>query len=198
VRISVAYFLDSDAYRPLADASIASLRAVMPTAVVYHLTNQRFEPLAGSDVVLRGDLDDLPFYGRWCAQRDLLQGDTLFADCDTIFKEDVSHVFDRAFDIALPHIASPVVNHDGGIVFCRQGGAAFWSVLQTTQPAVGESTVEEQVRTFNAVAQDFPGHLHILDGAKYSYVPRNAADPCTGAAIVHYRGPRKAWTGLWA
>jgi hypothetical protein len=163
---------------------------------VYHLTDKAFPPLAGADVVRRADLAHLPFYGKWCAQRDLLQGNFIFADCDTRFNADVSHVFDRPFDVALPHIASPDVNFDGGIVFCRKGD--FWSVLQTTAPALGPSTTNEQVHAFNAVAQDYPGHLHILDGATYSYVPRNAADPCTGAAIIHYRGPRKKWTGLWA
>ena len=37
-----------------------------------------------------------------------------------------------------------------------------------------------------------------LDWRRYEYLPANGTDHCPGAAIVHYRGPRKAWFDAWA
>jgi hypothetical protein len=191
--MKVAYFLDHDDFRDLADISIMSLRMVSPHARVIHIANDTIAPLSGADEVIRCTMNG-NFMRRWSAMRDQLEGEYLFIDCDTVFLQDVSHVFDQKFDVALPHIADPTVKFDGGVVFSRS--PAFWHALRTMPSYTAghdQTPVSEIVTDFNLASFAYAGHLKFLPGAVYSYVPRHSSDLCEGAAIVHYRGPRKKW-----
>lgn len=188
-----AYFLDSEAFRDLAEISIASLRRFMAVEVV-HITDQLFPALRAADTVVRC-VDGGNFMRRWSAGRDELLGDILYVDADTVFRASVLDVFDsKEFDIALPHIADRTVRFDGGVAFSRS--QEFWAALrsQAAYTCGHDSTpVEDIVQTLNRTAAEFRGSLIELPGAIYSYVPKSAKDACSGASIIHYRGPRKSW-----
>lgn len=193
--IKAAYFLDSERFRDLAEISIASLRRFMGSEVeVIHITDKLFPALHVADTVMRC-VDGGNFMCRWSSGRDDLQGDILYLDADTVFHASVIHVFDSTdFDIALPHIADRTVRFDGGVAFSRS--PAFWAALRS-QPAYtcehDSTPVHEIVQTLNRTAAEFRGRLLELPGKIYSYVPKSGKDTCDGAAIAHYRGPRKAW-----
>lgn len=56
-----------------------------------------------------------------------------------------------------------------------------------------EASIDAQLAAINGVIGAFDGHVRALPGKVYSYVPRSKDDSCDGAAIIHYRGPRKEW-----
>lgn len=190
--MKIAYYLESDEYRWMADLSVASARRVMPDVPIVHLAPCGVRILDGASELVEAQQKHDAFYARWCGTRHLVEGNVLFADSDTLFQSDVRHVFqDASFDIALPHIASPDVRYDGGVVFSRS--PAFWLQLQQSPASKPGATVDQQVHAFNKCVADFSGRKRELPGVVYSYVPKNALDRCAGAAVVHFRGPRKAW-----
>lgn len=190
--MKIALYVESEAYRWMADAAIASARRFMPNAEIVHLTNTQFPALDGADMVVRDDLPGRNFLGRYFGLAHHLHGDVLYANCDILFKASVERVFEAKFDLAVPHIASPTVNYDGAIFFSRS--PSFFEALSAAPECFGpEAPVGAQLAAINDTIAAFRGRVRALPGCVYSYVPKGPNDDCTGASIVHYRGPRKEW-----
>lgn len=119
---------------------------------------------------------------------------TLFLDVDCIVRKDVSEVWREDFDVALPEVADPFVRYTGAVVFCRS--VEFWKrwLNDGIWGWGGDPTnLREFLQAFTRHVDTFPGKVLRLPQWKYEALPKNRADTCPDASIVHYRGPRKAW-----
>lgn len=123
-----------------------------------------------------------------------LDGEVLFMDVDCEIRADVSEVWKQDFDIALPLINDPHVKYTGGVVFSRS--PAFWigwADEMARRNLTDEPDVLDQLQRYQRFIDNWPGKVLRLDYRKYEFLPLTPQDPCKGAAIVHYRGPRKSW-----
>jgi len=190
--MKVAFYLESDdaTRRRLAALAIAAVRRHMPGAEVLHVTSRAIPPLEGVDTCLVNVCDG-GFAHRRARAHAQVPGECLFIDTDCIVRRDVSHVFrDHAFDVALPQIRDPFVRYTGGVVFTR--GPAFWHWW-----AAGRRGEHRDVRhlllEFQARVDGFAGTVLRLDEEVYERLASKADEVYgyAGAALVHYRGPRK-------
>lgn len=185
-----------------AQALVESVRRVMPGVTVLHLTDTD-SPAVLNTHAMR--LPDGPMLERRLEHYAACSGATLFLDTDTSVTRDVRDVFDDPhFDIAIAdrHWAGipqgDAVMHtmpfNTGVVFSRS--PEFWQeTLRVWRgfPKEQKDWMSEQ-RAVYQVIRTGRFRVKILPGEVYDYPPRTQDDPCTGAAIVHYKGPeRKRW-----
>lgn len=181
--MNVIFYLDDradDEHRRLHAQAEQAARTAMPHAMVYTIYHTGPEVFA-----LR----------RARAQADTLD-DALFIDVDCQIRADVSDVFNRLApgELALPLIDDPAVRYSGGVVFSRS--PQFWhgwvKCLEAKQ-LTEEPDSRELLDWFQSYVDRYAGRVVPLNWRQYEAVPLNAQDPCPGAKIVHYRGPRKGW-----
>lgn len=192
----------------LAAKMIASVRATMPGVEIVHLTDESSAPVAGVDEVRRKP-DGKMLERRLEHYADLTAGDWLLVDTDVIVRRDVREdVFytpyrdvDHEFDVALtdrdwPHLPQPsdvlqTMPFNTGVTFARD--PYFWDEVLKHWRAAGDNDWLSEQRAVYAAVRTGEFRVKILPGMIYNYPPKSADDPCKGAAIVHYKGPRKEW-----
>lgn len=182
---------------------VASIRQHMPDAQVVQFTDEVTPAVEGVDQTRR--LPDGPMLERRlehyaaCAA-----GDWLLLDTDVQLRCDVSTVFDHPFDLALADrhwrdipqgdLVMHTMPFNTGVCFSRspsfwQDALAIWRAL----PPAERDWMSEQRAVYQTIRTG-RFRVRILAGEHYNYPPRAADDPCTDAAIVHYKGPqRKLW-----
>jgi len=180
-------------------ALVASARRVLPGVPITHYTDDRSPIVPGVDGVRR--LPDGPLLERRLEHYASAVGDWLFVDTDVELRADVSAVFDAPFDVALADRAWPglpqgdemllTMPFNTGVVFSR--APAFWQDVLTVWRATESKDWLSEQRAVYQVVRSGNYRVQILPGQQYNYPPRTVDDPCEGAAIVHYKGPRKAW-----
>jgi len=193
----------SMAHLELARLMLKSARAVMPGVEVWHLTDGTSPSLEGVDGVHRIDLP-VPMAVRRMLHNANLEGDWLFIDPDIIIQKDVRHVFDESFDVAFTDRIGTItyeaeyakaMPYNLGVSFSRS--PKFWLrvirhlntlPLKLQQWEGDQAVVCAMIR--QKLADDFK--VKILPGATYNYPPKFAGDG-KDAALVHYKGPRKAY-----
>jgi len=191
--VKIAYFCCSREHLALGALSIQSARAAMPQAEIVHLTDEATPALEGADVVLRQPLEGNWWRRMWHASA-ALEGDVIHANTDIVFRADVSHVFALDFDIAVPHIADPVVRYDAGLLFCRR--RSFCRRLADAPAAEApEGDIDAWLAAYNTEVDSARWWRVVLPGHIYSHVPltEETARLATYARALHYRGPRKRW-----
>lgn len=208
MKIGVFYkYIDENStqHAQFAQQMLASVRACMPDVEVWHFTDANTPALKGFDCVNR-ITEDVPMAVCRMMHNASLHGDWMFIDPDIIVQKDVSHVFEDKFDVALTDRVgtityeadyAKVMPYNLGVSFSR--APAFWKRvlyhLRTLSPKLQQWEGDQLViceMIKQRVASDF--NVKILPGLTYNYPPRSADDPRTAdAAIVHYKGPRKAW-----
>lgn len=192
----IAYYVENPGMARMTALSIASVRVHMPDAWIVQLSPESAVTVIGVDARVNTREDGYFFARRARANALLGDRECLFPDSDTIFRASVSGMFmDQHFDVALPEIDDPSVRYSAGIVFSRS--ARFWSEQAAAMPARategGQPSVSEMLRFFTPFVDNWDGAVRRLPEAVYERVPRGPKDPCDGAAIIHYRGPRKRW-----
>jgi lipopolysaccharide biosynthesis glycosyltransferase len=121
-------------------------------------------------------------------------------DTDVVFQRDVTHVFDEEFDIAVTDRVgsawehSPDVKHmpyNMGVTFSRNKD--FWKragkILKTLPEQLQEWAGDQLVVCELQKQYD----TKVLPGLIYNFTPWKREDDTSRAAIVHYKGSRKAW-----
>lgn len=190
----IAYYVENPGMSRMTALSVASVKAHMPDAEVVQMSPARLETGAWADSrVVTPEEGDF-FVRRVIANAMLGDGEILYPDSDTRFVGDVRHVFEGEFDVALPQIDDPDVRYSAGIVFSRR--ARFWSeqaVMKLRQTDDGRPFTTDLLRFFTKFVDAWDGEVLRLEERRYERVPRSQGDPCEGALIVHYRGPRKRW-----
>lgn len=177
-------------------------RQAMPDVPIAQLTDQTTPAVTGVSHVVRGR------HGPMLEQRLVhyagCHHEWLLLDTDVSIRADVRQVFaaDPVFDVAFadrgwPHLPQTVdvlqrMPVNTGVCFSRS--SSFWLAVLATWRAQPEprNWLSEQVAVADVIRS---GHFRvkILPGLTYNYPPHAADDPCAGAALVHYKGPRKAW-----
>lgn len=170
-----------------AEAMVDSVRRVMPDVEVVHLTATA-TPIALAVLEAYASVD-----GEW-----------VFVDTDVVFQEDVRHVFEQPFDIAVATREGTFMDgEDGskfmarmpwnkGVVFSRS--RAFW------QRAYG------RLLGMKSSQQDWMGDQQAMcdvlqSGAfavltlpnRYNYPPKFRGEDVRDKAALHFKGNRKAW-----
>lgn len=190
-----------------ASALVRECRRLMPTCPVVQLSDTRTPPVPGVGEVQR--LTPVESQAPLLDQRLSLYarcvGEWLLLDTDVQVRNSVAGVFDDAlFDVALcdrnwPHLpqGEPMLQtmpFNTGVVFTRR--ELFWmQVLDTYRSfpeAVRADWLSEQQAVY-AVVRSGRFRVKILSGMAYNYPPDRADAIPPIAALVHYKGPRKAW-----
>jgi len=189
--MKVAIYLDSHDAEHIACAKLCidSVRRHMPFAEVWHLTVTD-GPELPADKTLRLDVEGSFGYRRMFLHSKL-EGDVLFIDDDILINDDVSHVFNEDFDIAVttdikPGMAS--IKYNSGVTFSRS--PEFWALHAEKVKAMGfewDRLEPEFTRTVDQTGFA----VKILPGEVYNRVPKDEHD--IDGKILHYRGPRKKW-----
>ena len=195
-------------YRPgeaeMAAKMISSARAVMPGLTIVQATDLETPLYDGADCAQRLPRLIRPGFDRetFCEFRhrhDLACGDeeTILCDTDIVFKSDVRDLFAKPFDVALT-VREPgdklahLQKHVGGFILSRR--AEFWRqvlAIVYTQPDILRSWYGRQ-SAIDTVAASGLFRVMTLPERIYNRAPRDPGD-VAGAAVLHYRGPRKAW-----
>lgn len=198
------YRRDPVHYR-LADVLVRSVRTTMPGVEIIQFTDEVSPAVEGVDDVRRKP------HGRMLERRlehysDCF-GEWLLVDTDVMLQRDVRPVFfeHERFDVALadrnwPHIpATPDLSmampYNTGVAFSRsqdfwREALAIWRGFKAEEQA---DWLSEQ-RAVAAAVRTGDYRVRVLPGAEFNYPPADANDPgIKAAAIVHYKGGRKAW-----
>lgn len=187
-------------------AMVRSVKQAMPGVRIVHFTDVQTPVIDGVDWAVRPTLPValgcLDAYAQ-------CEGDWLFLDTDVIVREDVRHVFDQPFDIAVAERAGTLkpsevdtkfmasMPYNKGAVFSRS--QAFWldalarcrQMKPTRQQWMGDQqAMNDAILSGKYAVEVLPN--------RYNYPPLTATDDLRDKAIVHYKGPRKAWMGLAA
>jgi hypothetical protein len=190
----------------LAEILVRSVRATMPGVEIVHLTDDTSPPVHGVDTVVRKPVGKM--LERRIEHYADCHGDWLLLDTDVVVRKDVRDVFVLHFSVALtdrnwPHMAvtpdlTAKMPYNTGVVFSRE--PEFWVAVLKTWRAFPQETqaswMSEQMAVAK-VAEAWP-ELAVLPGSVYNYPPAREGDE-SDAAIVHFKGQRKAWMRkLWA
>jgi hypothetical protein len=198
--IRIAYYVDQFAtprHFAFLERSIESARAHLPGARVIHLTTPGAPQVKPADERIEVPADGTFPHRRGTAAA-LLEGDTLFLDCDTVIQRDVAHVFDHPFDIALAEVhrpGFPDLKYNAGVVFSRC--PRFWTDFARRAGGYDYKDVRTDwrpvERTFSETAASGDYRVFELDSALYNHTPASADEDVSRAFIVHYKGIRKKW-----
>jgi hypothetical protein len=196
--VRVGFFCQSEKHLDLASHLIASVRKTMPKVEVYHLTDGHCPAAEGAKVLRIAE--DMPMAVRRMTHHATLPGEWLFIDSDCILQKDVRHVFDDDFDIAVTDrkgsrwdntAYAEVMPYNMGVTFSKSPD--FWvdvlKKLKTLPPKLQEW--EGDQLTVCHVSRDWK--TKVLPGHIYNFTPWKREDDRSHAAIVHYKGGRKAW-----
>lgn len=203
--------LDSQCGYISAAALVQSIRRVMPGITVVQFTDEHSAPLEGVEVQRLPNTHMALLRMQHHASVD---GDWLFLDADVLVQQDVTHVFDQAFDVALTKRDWTHLKKAGGftkrmptntgVVFSRC--PAFWDAvcrrLRELPKEKRRWMGDQEVIGELLGSQTFT--VKMISGARYNYpppLPSLIADDedddgvsqelLAQAAIVHYKGPRR-------
>lgn len=130
-----------------------------------------------------------------------MPGEWLFLDTDVVFRKDVRHVFDKPFDVAVATRDgtymqgtqyAELMPYNTGVVFSRN--PEFWKKLvpelRKLSPDYQRWGGEQMLIGMLVKAGIF--QTEILPSA-YNFTPEKRDEDVSHAAILHLKGPRKAW-----
>lgn len=180
---------------------VQSIRKHMPGEEIVHLTDETSPQLIGTDLVRKvpnGKMLEcrIKHYSE-------CEGEWLLLDTDVMVKQSVRDVFnDASWDLALAdrnwshnpqtHEAFTQIPYNTGVVFSRNN--MFWHFVLDEWSKAKENDWNSEQRAVWQVIRTGQFRVKILPGMVYNYPPKDQKDPCTGAALVHYKGQtRKLW-----
>lgn len=183
---------------------VVEAKKAMPKHDVVQLTDSKTPGVLGCDCVVRVSSNE-PLLAQRLGHY-ALNGEWLFLDTDVSIKNDVAGIFDdKNFDVALCDRNWPNLEEESqrlslsmpfntGVVFSRS--AQFWRDVKRVwlkyPQEVQANWMSEQRAVYDVVRT---GHykVKILPGEFYNYPPSHDADAPITAALLHYKGNRKAW-----
>lgn len=191
-------------HRQLADLLIRSARAHMPTVEIVHFTDDVTSQMRGTDAVRRQPAGPIAL-GCLEAYESADEGDWLFVDTDVLIQRDVRWIFDSLdFEIAVAEREGTLLDkeigtkfmaampYNKGAVFSRS--PVFWSKAAAylrTQSEKRQNWMGDQAAMCSVIATR-AFRVHVLSN-RYNYPPKSQDESVIDKAILHYKGPRKAW-----
>ena len=185
----------------LADLMIRSVRTTMPGVEIVQLTDMASPKIMGVDAVRR--LPSEPADILRTRHLTQCEGDWLYLDTDIMVQQDMRHVFDQPFDVAVTDREGTLLDgeedidfikdspHNMGVVFTRS--PAFWTAvlekLLLMTPA-RQAWMGIQLGACEVIAE---GRFttRVLPGLQYNYAAQHGKDRCEEAKIAHYKGPAR-------
>lgn len=177
---------------------VASIRRAMPEVEITQLTDDKAAPIWGIDHVRR--LPAGPLAEVRSRHQSELEGDWLFIDSDCVIEQDVRHVFQCQFDIAVtdrqwrnppPPRFQERMPYCAGVVFSRC--RAFWVDVHQQVLAMKGSDREwfgDQI-AIGQILQSGKYRKLELPGALYQQPPETPDEDLSGVLITHYKGERR-------
>ena len=178
---------------------VESAKRAMPGVEVWQLTDGDCPKVAGIDGCLRVS-GRMPMAVRRMTAHSMLHGEWLFVDTDVVIQKDVRHVFESPFLVAVTDRVGSIWEHSPdvkdmpynmGVTFSRS--PEFWAEakerLLKLDPQLQQWCGDQLVVCAMAkekLAKVLPGHI-------YNFTPGTRDEDRSHAAIVHYKGSRKAW-----
>jgi hypothetical protein len=186
---------------------IASVKAHMPGLPIVQMTDEDCPKLEGVDEVVRRSYYGLLSKCRMDHLRDYPHDEMLILDTDVLVRGDVSHVFDKDFDVALTKRYRPVRTETGydmtklypyncGVMFSRN--RQFWAdcskFLEDEVPVEYSQWMGEQLSMILIAER---GKYRVLDLKvdEYNWTPTFAGET-SSAFIHHFKGERKQWMSI--
>jgi hypothetical protein len=187
-----------------AAALVREVQRHMPGVGVVQLSDRETSAVPGVSAVTRLDWSGPLLHQRLALYATCI-GEWLLVDTDVSIQNAVVGVFDDpVFDVALcdrnwPHSAQGealmhTMPFNTGVVFCRS--STFWADVLAQWLALPDGVradwMSEQ-RAVYEVVRTGRYRVKILSGMAYNYPPKTEDDAPVLAALLHYKGPRKAW-----
>jgi hypothetical protein len=178
---------------------IASAKRVMPDVEVWQLTDGDTPKVQGIDGCVRLG-GKMPMALRRMKLHSMLHGEWLFLDTDVVVQQDVREMFLNPFLVAVTDRVGSLWEHSPdvegmpynmGVTFSRS--PEFWAEVVERlkqQPAQLQEWCGDQL-VVCALAQE--KLQKVIPGRIYNFTPATRDEDCSHAAIVHYKGARKAW-----
>lgn len=200
--MKIGFFCMSEPHLEFARLMVESVNRVMPGVEIVHLTNGACPTIEG--VTVKRLDGDMPMAVRRMTLHSQCDGDWLFIDSDIILNKDVRDVFDAHFDIAVTDRIGTYMEHtpygkampyNMGVTFSRS--AQFWLDVRKfllMQPAHLQRWEGDQRMVCAMVDRCQDDYdFKILPGRVYNFTPEHERESVEHAAILHYKGGRKAW-----
>lgn len=182
---------------------IRSVQSHMPDLAIVHFTDERSPQIEAVTATRR--LSHGPMLERRLEHYASCDGDWLLVDTDVEIRADVRDVFDDPvpWDLAIADRRWPgipqgddvmlTMPYNSGVVFSRI--SAFWGAVLSTWRGYDDQHRDwlSEQRAVWEVIRTGRYRVKVLDGTVYNRPPAALDDPCSGAKIVHFKGPRKAW-----
>lgn len=194
----------SEVHERLAARLIWSVRAAMPGVRIAHLTDLDTPAMAGADALVRLELTSGKIALQCVEAYAAVHGDWLFVDTDVRIQRDVRCIFDRQFDIAVSDRAGTLLDKELGTKFMAQmpynKGAVFsrsptfWSEAVDTLRSMSEKRQNwmGDQDAMNRVIRTCRYRVEVLPN-EFNYPPKSKDENLSAKAIIHFKGPRKAW-----
>ncbi len=196
--MQIGFFVQGKAeHWGIARSLIASAKRVMPDVEVWQLTDGETPEVPGIDGCLRvGGV--MPMAVRRMTAHSMLHGEWLFVDTDVVIQKDVRDVFQSAFLVAVTDRVGSLWEHsmkhqpyNMGVTFSRS--PKFWGEVREKLLQLDPKLQEWGGDQVVVCALAGPKYLKVLPGHIYNFTPGTREEDRSHAAIVHYKGPRKAW-----
>jgi lipopolysaccharide biosynthesis glycosyltransferase len=179
---------------------VESVLATHKGANIIQLTDESTPIIKGVSSVVRKPYNGQIMLFRMQHLADL-RGEWITIDTDMIVKKDLSHVFDKDFDVALTRRYGVILDANGtdivkempyncGLMFSRNH--EFWKDCLKLMNVMTDDLKQwwgDQVAV-KAMADSYD--VLELDCAEYNYTPKNA-DERKDVYVYHFKGQRKAW-----
>ena len=183
----------------IAKSLIASSKQAMPDVEVWQLTDGNTPKVPGIDGCLRVG-GDMPMAVRRVTAHSMLHGEWLFVDTDVVIQKDVRHVFESAFLVAVTDRVGSLWEHSPdvkdmpynmGVTFSRS--PKFWEDVKERLLQLDPELQQWCGDQLVVCSLAGPKYLKVLPGHIYNFTPGTRDEDRSHAAIVHYKGARKAW-----
>lgn len=194
-------------YRGIAEDLVKNINQVMPGVPVFHLTDEKTQPIAGAEAVVV-PMDCPLMVWRLKAHRAGmdLASEVLFTEPDVRFNSEVLHVFDEDFDVAVTDREvdsdwelngetvrlSSVAHYTMGTTFSRS--KFFWDDCVGHCEGMGrkEQNWLGDMLALAAVIETGLYKVITISGPVYNHIPCSRDDACD-CKVLHYKGMRKEW-----
>lgn len=173
----------------------------MPEAELIHVIETGGSKLPCFDSVMHIDPDG-DFVDQLLRVMSAIDGNVISLDYDIIVQDDLSHVFDRPFDVAFTKrpdedktvAKSLQASYNMGVIFSRT--PEFWKYVKAIYDVQPDR--DGWLKSQSLVSQialylsdrfemiEIPGHI-------YNHSPMSADEDVSMRKIVHYKGKRKYW-----
>ena len=198
----------SPLYRGLAEDLVVNVNSVMPGVPIYHVRDDKTEPIPGAHTLLvSSDVPLMTWHMKAHREAQALGEEVLFTEPDVRFKADVLDVFDDPeFDVAVTErevdstwdlngtkvLLSAVAPYTLGTTFSRS--RQFWDDVTAhcmTLPAKEQNWIGDMLALW-AVMQTGKYRVKVIPGPIYNHIPCSREDACE-VKVLHFKGMRKEW-----